>query len=60
MTDTDGDGLTDPHTNDFCVVCKRGPDCGETMFPVAIKNGYVCGKCITSAASELPWGANDR
>lgn len=48
----------DPHADDFCVVCKRGPeDCERTMYPVkTIENGYVCGKCITSAEGRLPWG----
>jgi len=49
--------MTDPHADDFCVVCKRGPTPeGPTMHPVAtIENGYVCGDCITHAEKHLPY-----
>lgn len=51
---------SNPHEDDFCVVCKRGPDCGETMNPVrTIDNGCVCSKCITSAEGLIPWGVSD-
>lgn len=39
--------MSDPHANDYCVVCGVGPDAGRTMHPVvSIENGCVCEVCI--------------
>lgn len=39
--------MSDPHEDDFCVVCGRGPREGVMMHPVrGIKRGYVCQECI--------------
>jgi len=39
--------MSDPHADDFCVVCGRHPEPGLLMHPVVgIENGTVCGICV--------------
>lgn len=46
--------MSNPHDNNFCVVCKQGPDKGVTMHPVkTIENGYVCESCIDNASKHF-------
>lgn len=46
--------MTDPHKDDFCVVCKQGVEKQVTMHPIkTIKNGYVCGACINNASKHF-------
>lgn len=44
----ESDTPTDPHADDFCVVCGRGATVtGPSMYPVSdIKDGCICDGCI--------------
>lgn len=47
-------GMSDPHSDDYCVVCKKGPEKHITMHPVKdIDNGYVCQACIDNATKHF-------
>jgi len=43
--------MTDPHADDFCVVCGDGPEPdGPKMHPVAsIENGVICDTHVNNA-----------
>ena len=46
--------MSDCHSEDYCVVCKQGPEIGYTMHPVkTIDNGYVCQNCIDNASKHF-------
>ena len=43
---------SDPHENDYCVVCLKGVRRGVTMHPVAgIENGCICEECSNAGRS---------
>lgn len=47
--------MSNPHEDDFCVVCGREVRIGIGMHPVAsIENGCVCEECVGSKESNSP------
>lgn len=46
--------MSDPHSDDYCVVCKQGVEEGVTMHPVvSIDDGCVCESCINNASKHF-------
>lgn len=49
--------MSDPHADDYCVVCDVGPDAGRTMHPVvSIEDGCVCENCVDAQSGPFPAG----
>lgn len=52
--------MSDPHADNYCVVCNRSPQVGMRMHPVnTLENGCVCGKCRSLGAQHVPWSETD-